>query len=66
MARIENNVIHDQIFETDIGKTSVDVDHVLNRLIEIDIGITDIHQSRRFHVVVLALEVFDVFGEPQR
>jgi hypothetical protein len=64
MARVEHDVVEDQILESDVGETAVDVDHVLDRLIELDVRVTDIHQRRGFQFEVLTFQIFDVFREP--
>ena len=65
VARIEHDVIQDQAIKPHVGETAINVDHVLDRLVELDVRIGDVHQSRRLPVVVLALQVFDVLGKPQ-
>lgn len=54
VAGIENNMIEDHVFETDIRETAMDVDHVLNRLIEVDVRIADVCERRNFEFKILA------------
>ena len=54
ITRIENDMVQDHVLEADVRETAVDVDHVVYRLVELDVRVADIHQCRSFHVIVLA------------
>ena len=66
MARVEDDVAQDEVLERHVGKVAVGVDHVFDRLVELDVGIGDVGQRRHASFEVLAFEIFDVFGKPQR
>jgi hypothetical protein len=66
IARIEHNMIENQVLESNIGEAAVDVDHVLYLLIELHVRVTNIHQGRCFEFEVLTFEIFYVFRKPER
>jgi hypothetical protein len=59
-------MIENQVLESNIGEAAVDIDHVLYRLIELHVRVTDIHQGRCFQFEVLTFEIFYVFRKPER
>ena len=66
MARVKQDVIEDETLESHVGKVTIDVNHILDRLVELDIRVAHVHQCSSPTVIVLTFEVLHVLREPQR
>jgi len=66
MARVKQDVIEDETLESHVGKVTIDVNHILDRLVELDVRVAHVHQCSSPAVIVLTFEVLHVLREPQR
>ena len=66
LATVEDDVVEDELLEADVDEVRIDVDHVLDGLVELDVGVGGVGDGQRSPIVVFAFEEFDVLREPQR
>ena len=59
-------MVEDELLEADVDEVRIDVDHVLDGLVELDVGVGGVGDGQRSPIVVFAFEEFDVLREPQR
>lgn len=57
--------MENQILETDPTEMAVDVNHVLQGMVEVNVIVAGVHHCRNSAPVVLSFQVLDVLGKPQ-
>ena len=65
VAVFERDVVHDEVLEAHAGKVGMDVDHVVDRLVELHLGVRHVQDGRRTTVVILCFQHLDVFRKPE-